>query len=140
MAIKLTKQQKQAISTIARVSVRTVENWMNSKPELIKILLAHIEKEEGVKDGDYIVISSTFFDDNMQRGYKVKNKDNRLCVVHNDGEITYLDELPSWLYVKMDKTQFESDDKVKSLVEPKRTASKSVSYPLFKTQPYKNSC
>ena len=103
--MKLSKQQKLKISTLARVSIRTVENWQKSKPELIKIL-----REKDMEEGDYVIISGSFFDDVGQRAFKVQKNDSRLCVMHSDGEVTYLDELPSWLYVKMDKTQFESDD------------------------------
>ena len=115
--MKITKQQREAIISTAKISRETYYNWLKSKPELIQALLEYFElkkeKETSnlVKEGDYIVISGSFFDDNMQRGYKVqKGDDDRLFVLHSDGTWTYLDELPFRLYVKMDKTLFESDD------------------------------
>lgn len=43
--IKLSKQQKWKIASLARVSQRTVENWQKAKPELVEVLVQHFENQ-----------------------------------------------------------------------------------------------
>ena len=69
------------------------------------------EKTSGLKEGDWIVISCSFYEDEYPRAYKLlKEVLNGELYVYDRDEKLYLSSIPKHLIIVGDKRQFENQD------------------------------